>query len=126
MLTLLNPTLLNTTLLNPTFFEDDQWGQFIDIENHQLFPKQIIHYVTTIKTESTTVKTTPSQPLKSILKKPIETQPKVQNQNQNQNQNQKTLIKDEENDYRFQEFVERQLYVGWLICVLTFGFCLLP
>jgi hypothetical protein len=117
--------------LNPSFFEEDQWGQFIDIEKHQLFPKQIIQYATTVKTDATTVKTdatsvkttTTTPPLKSILKKPIEIQLSVQNQNQNS-------IKEEENekgkDYRFQEFIERQLYVGWLICALTFGFCLIP
>lgn len=114
--------------LNPSFFEEDQWGQFIDIEKHQLFPKQIIQYVTTIKTETTTVTTTTtSPPLKSILKKPIETQIRLQNQNQNQNQ--KNSIEEEEEketDNRFQEFIERQLYLGWLICVLTFGFCLIP
>jgi hypothetical protein len=107
--------------LNSSFFEEDQWGQFIDIENHQLFPKQIIHYV---PFEKTTVTTTTTPPLKSILKKPIEIQTKVKNQDQNQ----KTSIKEEynEKDHRFQEFIERQLYVGWLICALTFGFCLLP
>ena len=94
-----------------------------------MFPKQIINYVTTITIESKTVTTvTTTPPLKSILKKQIEIQTMVQKQNQKQNQ--KTSIKEEneeeEKDYRFQEFVKRQLYVGWLICALTFGFCLLP
>ena len=114
--------------LNKSFFEEDQWGQFIDIEMQQLFPKQIIHYVTVERKTTTTVTTvTTTPPLKSILKKPIEIQTKVQNQEKNQNQNQnKKIIEEEEKDYRFQEFIERQLYVGWLICALTFGFCLLP
>jgi hypothetical protein len=111
--------------LNKSFFEEDQWGQFIDIEMQQLFPKQIIHYVTVERKTTTTVTTTTtSPPLKSILKKPIEIQTSVQNQEKNQNK--KIIEEEEEKDYRFQEFIERQLYVGWLICALTFGFCLLP
>jgi hypothetical protein len=109
--------------LNKSFFEEDQWGQFIDIEKHQLFPKQIIHYVTIEKTTVTTVKTvTTTPPLKSILKKPIE----LQTRDQKQKNSIKEEENEEENDYRFQEFVKRQLYVGWLICALTFGFCLIP
>lgn len=129
---------LNT---NSPFYDEDQWGQFIDIENHHLFPKQIIQYITTIKTETTTMKTettimktetttTTILPLKSILKKPIETQINVPKQLKQSKQIKINEIKPEEeekkDDNRFQEFIERQLYVGWLICVLTFGLYLLP
>jgi len=112
--------------LNSSFFEEDQWGQFIDIEKHHLFPKQIINYVT-VETSTTKIVTTKivttTPPLKSILKKPIKTQSNVKNQEKKQFQI--NLIKEEE-DYRFQKFIERQLYMGWLICALTFGFCLIP
>lgn len=113
--------------LNTTFYDDDQWGQFIDIESQQLFPKQIIYYESIIKTETKTITTlTTTPPLKSILKKPIQIQTKVPNESQPKQIQIKNPQPIEENNNHFNEFVERQLYIGWAICVLTFGFYLIP
>jgi hypothetical protein len=128
-------TINTITNLNSPFYDEDQWGQFIDIERQQLFPKQIIHYVTTIKTETktiTTVTTTP--PLKSILKKnnkPENTRDERKEmqkgkKNTTTNENYKNQKYKGYNNNQFQKFIEKQLYIGCLICILTFGFCLLP
>jgi hypothetical protein len=128
-----------------TFYEEDQWGQFIDIECQELFPKQIIQYITkttttttktTTKTTTTTTKTTTTTtpPLKSILKKPININPEIYPPEKEKNQkNQKikyNLDEGEKNETdinnQLQKFIEKQIYIGCLICILTFTFCLLP
>jgi hypothetical protein len=123
--------------LNNHFYDEDQWGQFIDIERQQLFPKQIINYVTTIKTETkttiktetkTTTKVTTTQPLKSILKNPnkMEIIPnKMEIIDEKHNPPDRHKIENDLNN-QFQKFIVKQLYIGYLICILTFGFCLIP
>jgi hypothetical protein len=118
---------VNTNSYHP-FYQEAQWGQFIDIESQQLFPKQIIQYLTTEP------KTQPKTPLKSILKKhispeiyPNERETTNIKKKYNPNEGQKRQPDEEdEDDTQIKKFIEDQLYIGWLICVLTFGFCLLP
>lgn len=140
--------------LNDSDSDDDgDWGQFIDIECLHLFPKQIINTTETTTTKTTTIKTdaktvtttttttnTKTIVLKSILKKPKEYETileidKKTHGNTYENDEEYNYYKDDDepDDYnkydkksRLQEFVERQLYVGCLICVLTVGFYFIP
>lgn len=129
--------------------DSGDWGQFIDIECLYLFPKQIItktettiiettnmDTTTVTTTKTTTTTNTKTVVLKSILKKPkepVNIDKKINEKYENDEEYNYYKDDDEPDDYnkydkksKLQEFVERQLYVGCLICVLTVGFYFIP
>jgi hypothetical protein len=123
--------MLQNLNLNSPYDPSDTWGQFIDIENGFSFPEQKI----TVFNTKPKPKTKQFQPqiLKSILKPPstkpftIIIEPKNKTEDANAKANAKTKNDDNDNNNEsLKKIINRQIYLGCLICILTIGLFILP
>ncbi len=101
--------------------DDESWGQFIDIENGYIIPEQL---VTQFKTQRPFKN--PILVQKSILK-PSSTKPFIITPSQRPIPKpipKKT--KDLDYNDALDKIIERQIYLGCFICILTLGIFILP
>ena len=104
--------------------DDELWGQYIDIENGYIIPEQL---VTPFKIQRPFKNQIPNTLIKSILKpsstkpfpiisSPIPTQKKIKD------------IDDTDDTYNdaLDKIIERQIYLGCFICILTIGLFIMP
>ena len=122
--------MLQNLNLNSPYDPSDTWGQFIDIENGFSFPEQKITVFNTKPKPKP--KTTQTQILKSILKPPstkpftIIIEPKNKTEDANAKVKEKGKTYNDNNNESLKKRINRQIYLGCLICILTIGLFILP
>jgi hypothetical protein len=101
---------------------DESWGQFIDIESGYIIPEQL---VTAFKTQRPIKNPIPVPLIKSILK-PSSTKPFIIIPSPRPSLiPNKTDHVDTYND-ALDKIIERQIYLGCFICILTLGIFIMP
>lgn len=108
--------------------DNETWGQFIDIENGFLIPEQVVtDFKTNLKPRPITIPTPIpiTKPIPIPITKPILKQPSIKSLIRLSNPKPDPKKLDSYNE-ALDKIIERQIYLGCFICILTLGLFIMP